>query len=180
MVTPETAPVIIDSDNHQVFFAQLVNEWQGLPYSELAVLLAWTKALATIHQTHHWEASGDPFYGDHLLYERLYNGVSAEVDTVAEKAVGMSTAGLVCPYKQTEQMIKILKVAYFERPGIPQSSDLADRSLHVEYCFQKVLKCVTASLEARGELTPGVDNMLADIADKHEQHCYLLKQRKGC
>lgn len=157
----------------------LLSQWEAQPYSELSVILSWSRALLAVHQSHHWQASADPFYGDHLLFDRVYEGVSADVDRIAEKAVGMGTMELVCPCKISQQVCSILSTLYKFRPGIPQPSDLVCRSLHMERCFLETISLMRASLESKGALTLGVDNMLADLSDKHEGHVFLLKQRNG-
>lgn len=158
---------------------QLVSSWSFLPYSELSVALSWLKALSTIHQSHHWQAFSDPFYGDHLMYMRLYEAVQKDVDAMAEKAVGMGTIELVDPVKVLKHTEIILSVIYEARPGIPNPADLAMRSLTAELHFLKALERISQLLESRGLLTAGIDNQLAGLADLHEQNVYLLKQRVG-
>jgi hypothetical protein len=158
---------------------QLVSSWSFLPYSELSVALSWLKALSTIHQSHHWQAFSDPFYGDHLMYMRLYEAVQKDVDAMAEKAVGMGTIELVDPVKVLKHTEIILSVIYEARPGIPNPTDLAMRSLTAELHFLKALERISQLLESRSLLTAGIDNQLAGLADLHEQNVYLLKQRAG-
>lgn len=54
-----------------------------------ALYIASLKALALIHQHSHWTAKGVTFYGDHLLFERLYNDTLELLDEAAEKFVGL-------------------------------------------------------------------------------------------
>lgn len=156
---------------------QLLMQWEGQPYGELAVLTSWLKALASIHQSHHWQASADPFYGDHLMFDRLYSETNEMVDRVAEKAVGVGSLDLADPMRLIRQTDIIMSAIYFVRPGIPQPTDLAARSLHIEKCLLDAIICLVQSLETRGLMTLGVDNMMAELADKHEGHVYLLRQR---
>jgi len=164
---------------HEVVFKGLVSEWSGMPYGELAVLLAWLKVTAQVHQVHHWTASGDPFYGDHLLFDRLYSGVTENVDTVAEKMVGVGCSDLADPTMLMKHMKAIQDGVYQMRPGLPQPGDLATRSIEMEKTVIDVLDMCKASLSSKNLLTTGVDNMLADLADSHEGNVYLLKQRLG-
>lgn len=119
---------------------------------------------------------GDPFYGDHLLFSRLYEAVDGEIDPVAEKAVGLGCTSNVNPQIIHAQVLKLLSGSG-SASTIPMSSDLARKSLVAEMNFIKVLDSCRESLEECGMLTNGVDNMLQDMADKHEGHIYLLKQR---
>ena len=38
-----------------------------------ALYVASLKAMALIHQQSHWTTRGQSFYGDHLLFEKLYD-----------------------------------------------------------------------------------------------------------
>lgn len=159
------------------FHSLLLAQWHNIPYGELAVVVSWLKALAAMHQSHHWQASADPFYGDHLLYERLYDSVVKSVDRVAEKSVGMGCSDLADPSRLIKYSGAVLEAMYLVRPGIPQASDLVVRALYVEKEYLKMLQAMSDSLESKGLLTMGVDNMLAELADQAEERVYLLKQR---
>lgn len=159
------------------FHVILLMQWQQIPYSELSVLVAWLRALASIHQSHHWQSSADPFYGDHLMFERLYDQTNKTIDKVAEKAVGMGCSDLVEPGKLVKHAAAIVEAMYIARPGIPQPTDLAVRSLYIEKEFIKAIDVMSDSLESKGLLSKGVDNMLAEMADEAEGRVYLLKQR---
>lgn len=146
------------------------------PFHELAVALGFLRHLYLLHQTNHWSASGDPFYGDHLLYQRLYESVLEEIDSVAEKAVGLGSSHLVNLADQLK-LVSAINQTLQRHFVIPRPDELADSSTCAEATFLEVMKMVYASLEGCGCLTKGLDNMLAGILDKHEGNLYLLKQR---
>jgi hypothetical protein len=52
-------------------------------------------------------------------------------------------------------------------------------SLAVEQCVVACLKDARGSLESKGQLTDGTDNLLQGVSDKHEEFLYLLQQRQG-
>jgi len=54
-------------------------------YGWLGELFAVMKALYLSHWDAHWKVMGDSFYGDHLLFSRMYEGLVEEIDTLAEK-----------------------------------------------------------------------------------------------
>jgi DNA-binding ferritin-like protein len=168
--------LVVTEPNQEIMLDNMMAEWGGLPYSQLSVLLVYLKFLSAVHQNHHWTCMGDPFYGDHLLFSKLYEAVDGEVDPVAEKAIGLGCTSNVNPQLMHSQILKLL-TGVGSASTIPQSSDLARNSLMVELNFLKVVSSCRSSLEESGLLTNGVDNMLQDIADKHEGHVYLLKQR---
>lgn len=154
----------------------LVAAWGGIAYAELSVVLVHLRYLALVHQTHHWCAKGDPFYGDHKLFEQLYDQVVEDVDVVAEKAVGLGGEANVNLPLQVNQVMNLCK-AYDSPQTVPQSSELARASLVAEFNFLKVLYAASDSMRNCGSMTPGVENMIQALADVHEKHVYLLKRR---
>jgi len=168
--------VLTVEPNLTVMTDNMIAEWGGTPYAALSVLLVHLKYLYTLHQNHHWTAMGDPYYGDHLLFQRLYDGILKEVDAVAEKAIGLGCTGNVDLQLVNSQVLKLI-CGSGSASMIPQSSDLAKKSLMAEMNFIKVIDHVICSLQECGLLTSGLSNMLEGIADVHEGHVYLLKQR---
>jgi len=162
--------------NINIIFDNMLAEWSSSPYSQLSVVLVHLKFLYEVHQNHHWVCMGDPFYGDHLLFQKLYSCVLEEIDGVAEKAIGLGCTSNVDLELVNLQRTKLI-CGYGMASTIPQSSDLARRSLMAEMNFLKIVDMAIESLKECAMLTNGVDNMLQDIADKHEGHVYLLKQR---
>lgn len=152
----------------------------GIGYG-LPTVLVFLKALTIIHQSHHWLTYGESYYADHLLFERLYDETVAEVDQVAEKAVGTG-----CPLDKMHPGMQSCVVAHIVKKycGDGETSGEGENptaylesSLLAEGQFLACVKQVVEVMKANGELTRGVDNMLAGIEDKHESHIYLLKQR---
>lgn len=168
---------IVLADNNAGFVTEnMCAEWGSVTYPELSVMLVHLRHLALLHQTHHWTAKGDPFYGDHLLFERLYSSVTPEIDSVAEKAIGLGTTANVDVALQTMQLNKLVQ-NYGMSQMIPTESDLARRSLIAEYNFLVVVAKLVELMKESGTLTRGLDNLIAGIEDQHEGNCYLLKQR---
>lgn len=151
----------------------LCADWSNLEFCELSCLLSVTRALSQLHQTHHWQTSGNTFYGDHLLFERIYSDTSEEVDKIAERIVGLSSIDMVDVKIISSQITRILTQLFVD------AEDSAACSLNAEKIYVKFLSDVSDSLESQGLLTYGLDNLLADIADKHEEHIYLLSQRSS-
>lgn len=162
--------------NIHVFTENMLSEWGGTPYAQLSVVLVQLKYLYALHQNHHWTAMGDPYYGDHLLFQRLYDGILPEIDLVAEKAIGLASTENVSLPLVHSQVLKLIS-GQGTASMIPQSSDLAKKSLMAEMNFLTVMKHLCDSLKECGLMTHGLDNLLAGIEDKHEGHVYLLKQR---
>jgi len=163
----------------QAMLEAMSADYGHLKMSELAVLVAYLRALSTVHQTHHWQTRGGHYYGDHLLFERLYSNVSGEIDGVAEKAIGTGQHLLVQPIMQTAHLGQIMKCLYRDAPVDPDPQGYVALSLRAELCFMVFLQLVYARLQASGGLSLGIDNQLQGIADKHEENLYLLRQRMG-
>lgn len=162
--------------NLNVVVDNMISEWGGTPYAQLSVVLVYLKYLAALHQNHHWTTMGDPYYGDHLLFERLYGDLAEEIDSIAEKAIGLGCTANVDIQLQHSQLLKLI-CGTGSATMIPQSSDLARKSLMAEMNFLSAMKHICESLKECGLMTHGLDNLLAGIEDKHEGHVYLLKQR---
>ena len=162
--------------NLEITLANLVSEWGDIPYAPLSVVLVYLRFLGILNQTNHWISKSDPFYGDHLLFERIYNNITEEIDGMAEKAVGLGGTQNVNASLQTSQVARLI-AAHTMHSTIPQSTDLARSSLRAETPFLRIIDEVHNTLKEMGMLSLGTDNFLAGVADVHESHVYLLKQR---
>jgi DNA-binding ferritin-like protein len=160
-------------------FSHLLGEYQGLPMAELAVLLSCLRAASLVHQTHHWQTRGNTFYGDHLLYERLYNESQPAIDGLAERAVGSGGHLLVHPAIQAGQLNALVKFFIGDLQTNASVDEYVRVSLGTEVQVLAVLALVYELLEGKQELSHGTDNLLQGIADKHEEFVYLLRQRSS-
>ena len=143
----------------------------------LAALLAFLRAESMIHQAHHWQSKGENSYGDHLLFERLYNAVIEDVDKLAERMVGMGQPVLANPLLHAKYVSAVVQTFYTGAGPDPSSNEHVLISLRAALRTLVLIKIIYGSLEQKGLLSHGTDNLLQGIADKHEEHVYLLKQR---
>lgn len=139
----------------------------------LTMVLATLQAAALVHQTNHWSTRGSTFYGDHLLFERLYSESQELIDQVAEKAIG---SGEVAWIDVVELANVTAGIVVAMRASIPEAPDRASISLAAEAFVLDELKRTLDGYENEGKLTPGISNLLEGVADKHESFVYLLKQ----
>lgn len=167
---------LVVEPNLDIVTDNMIAEWGAVPYPELSVLLVHLKFLSAVHQNHHWITKGEPFYGDHLLFQRLYECVTGEIDAVAEKAIGLGSTANVDLVLQTSQCFKLIQ-GYGMTTTIPQPTELAKRSYLAEMNFIKVASHLVGHMKECSTLTRGLDNLIAGIEDKHEGNVYLLKQR---
>lgn len=135
-----------------------------------ALYVASLKALALIHQHNHWTTKGIAFYGDHLLFERLYNDTLELLDLAAEKFVGLLGDQVLAYDTQTELLSKVLS-KYSNLEGSP-----VQMSLEAVRDFIKFSKDAYNCFEEEGKLTLGLDDMIMAIASKNEEFVYLLQQ----
>jgi|CXWK01.1.fsa_nt_gi DNA-binding ferritin-like protein len=140
-------------------------------YTPLAIFLACTEALQIVHHSHHWQTNGPEAYSDHLLFQRLYEQLQTEIDLVGEKLVGVSAKPALTNYFAR---IKVWQ-KFFDM--VSTGKPYHEVSLEAEQAYLKITHFVMAKLSEADCLTSGLENMLAAIADKHEEHVYLLRQR---
>lgn len=135
-----------------------------------ALYIATLKAMALIHQHNHWTVKGAPFYGDHLLLERLYDSTLEDLDLAAEKYVGLFGDSVLSYDLQTDLLNKVLS-KYSKLEGSP-----LEMSLAVEKDFIKFSKDAYNCFEEEGKLSLGLDDMIMSIASNREESVYLLQQ----
>lgn len=135
----------------------------------LQYLLASLRGAHWSHWTSHWQVKGSTYYGDHLLLERLYTGITAEIDTLAEKIVAYYGPDFVNPIHQSEIMNGFLEKH--------SDKDPIRRALSVELSLLQALQDVYSVLETSKTLPLGLNDFLAATANAHETFVYLLKQR---
>lgn len=146
-------------------------------YAELGVVIDLLRALSMLHHTHHWQTQGSQFYGDHLLYQRLYELADGQIDLVGEKAVGLGSSELVFPRHSLENMRRYIEAVEDGDMMDSPSLKMAKRSLLAEKSFITAGEKLMDQLKSKGLLTRGVEQMLGTILDEHEGVLYLLKQR---
>lgn len=135
----------------------------------LQYLLASLRGAHFSHWTSHWQVKGGTYYGDHLLFEKLYTKVVKDIDTLAEKIVSYYGPDFVEPIHQSEIMNSFLEKH--------SDKDPIRRALSVELSIVKALQDVYAALENAKSLPLGLNDFLASTANKHDTFVYLLKQR---
>lgn len=135
-----------------------------------ALYVATLKAVSLIHQHNHWTTNGLAFYGDHLLFQRLYESALENLDIAAEKFLGLFGEDCLSYDLQIELLAKVLsKYKNLEGSPIPMS-------LAIEKDFIKFSKEAYNCFEEEDRLTLGLDDMIMSIASQREESVYLLQQ----
>jgi hypothetical protein len=136
----------------------------------LRIVLAILRAQYLSYQTSHWQTRGPAYYGNHLLFQRLYEGVQAEIDALGEKLVGYFGIEAV----DLEVSLDLIS----EMVGRWCSHECPfRRGLASEGELQDALSIVRNSWpEEYVPLPLGLDDWLAATANAHESNQYLLQQ----
>lgn len=134
-------------------------------------LWAGLRAAHHLYHTLHWQAKGAPFYGDHLMFKRLYESVEDEIDGLAEVIAGHYGADKLDPIKAWAAAgEKISRVA--TTGGSP---------LVIAEMLMELSESANDAIVNGGECPyPGaLSNFVCGIGTKHLTDVYLLKQRYG-
>jgi DNA-binding ferritin-like protein len=115
---------------------------------------------------------GVPQYGDHLLFDRLYTGISDEIDILAEKCVAYFGPDSVDALNSVANAARVIE-SYYGMAG----ADPIKRALVIEQQIQNALALTYTRLKDSGEMSLGLDDYLMATANSHETNIYLLRQR---
>lgn len=145
----------------------------------LGLLVDSWAAIRGLHHlswTMHWLAQGNPAYGDHLLYERLYKARVDEIDGIAEQLVLIGGPRMVAPGDSWTEAGEYLSKALSGPANEPPAKTLLTATM-------LALRTVVAAEKAfRGSddvNALGVNNLLAGIAQSLNEALYLLRQRSA-
>jgi len=166
--TPQEAAAAADDQT----WRQASTAGRTVSEDRLCGLLGLFQALYLNHWTTHWQTKGDPFYGDHELFQRLYTGMVEEIDGLAEKVVqqhGSDAVGV----DRVHALIGVWQARWLLEPNIVR------RALMAEQDFQRALQRVYDDLKEAGAITLGLDDFIMSTASAHETNLYLLQQRLG-
>ena len=135
----------------------------------LCNLLALLRAQSLSYQSSHWVVMGDSFYGDHLLFQRLYESVGDQIDQLAEKLVGYLGPQSVALAHQAPI------IAQYSLRWAPIECNHR-RGLQSERDCQDAIKLAYDGIKAAQAMTLGLDDWLMATANAHETNQYLLQQ----
>jgi DNA-binding ferritin-like protein len=128
------------------------------------------RQLALTHQHSHWTTKGASFYGDHLVFERLYKSAVEDADLAAEKLIGVFGSKAVSFSLQQGIMHKVSQ-RYASLRQQP-----VEMSLKAEKDFIVLSQQFYDFLEQENKMTLGLDDMIMSISSNRESSCYLLQQ----
>lgn len=121
-----------------------------------------------LFHVYHWRSKGADYYGDHLLYQRLYEARAIEIDRIGE--VLLAVGGSIAPMTTVIGMQDLIgRVEATPGPDVIKGLALVNETLRRINDANDLLGKTPFSLS--------VNNVLAGFADKHLEALYLLKQR---
>lgn len=130
--------------------------------------IALLRTAYNVHQNSHWRTSGSNFYGNHLLFQRLYESAGKDADGAAEKMIGVFGDETLNLSIQA-QLIGKMMAKY-------SGSSPLENSMAVEKAILAFSDKLYEALGEADKLSLGTDNFLQGVADKREEAVYLLKQ----
>lgn len=139
-------------------------------------LLSWylghLRFLYLMYQNCHWQCAGMSFYQDHLLFQKLYEGLLEEIDATAEKIIGVFDTKLVDFSYQCEIINHMSENVKLDN-SVP--IHCFKQAIAAETSFMKLTSKLKKALEDEDKLSLGWDDLLAAQANSCEGRLYLLK-----
>lgn len=123
-----------------------------------------------LFHVYHWRSKGADYYGDHLLYQRLYQDRALEIDRIGEVLIALGGAPSVSPAATIVGMQDLSA-----RVEATQGGDAVKGLALVNETLRRVNDA--NDMLGKGPYALSVNNVLAGFADKHLEALYLLKQR---
>jgi len=162
-----------DAVNHE---QSASTEHSSALFQEFAYHIAWLRVLEIWFHHAHWTTRGATYYGDHLLFERIYNGVSELGDPLAEKAVAMCGVGVADTHMCSKLMAEML-CSYPSPSRAEEATMIAATGLALVKDYLETLDETYKKIKGMGAMSMGLDDLLMSHANKLEEFVYLLKHR---
>ena len=134
----------------------------------LLEMLATLFAARWVHHNSHWKEKGENFYGNHLLFQRIYESIDAEIDGLAEKIVaffGEKAINQLDVIKNASQWVEKWNLESTFKNSIAAEQDL-----------QRIFQQAYNSLKENKDVSLGLDDFIMATANAHETNLYLLQQ----
>jgi len=135
----------------------------------LCDVLGCLRAMYLSYQTSHWQVVGGSFYGNHLLFQRLYKSVEEQVDSLAEKISGyLGSEAVSLNYQMrhiSEYTYRWSSIGCNHKRGLQSEADL-----------QQALKRAYDGIKQAQAMSLGLDDWIMATANAHEENEYLLQQ----
>lgn len=134
------------------------------------LFVASLRAIYLVETFCHWTTKGLGFYGNHLLFERLYKQAAEDADLAAEKFIGLFGENAM-DYKTQCAHLGKLMTKYQDR-----EMEKLELALAIEKDFVAFAKQAYDAFDKDDVLTLGLDDTIMTIASNREGAMYLLQQ----
>lgn len=149
--------------------------------NELIEMIGILRALNLAYHHAHVNASGQNYYADHQLLQRLYFGEAndgapiLEIDSVMERLRGLDPEAPMDPQAVAAWTSQLLGEKFAR--GVNWRG-LIELEVELEKLIAGLGEAVeSGKVQVAPYLRDGLINLLQDIADKHETNIYLIQQR---
>ena len=133
--------------------------------SSLLALWAGLRGSHHLYWTLHWQAKGQPFYGDHELFERLYKARIGQIDHLAEVIAGHFGADKLEPMKAWKAAEQFMGTVL-----------QGDSPLAIAMSVAKLAEDADAAC-AKAPFPAATRNFVSGLGTENLTDIYLLKQR---
>ncbi len=138
----------------------------------LTRLIVALRVAAVSAQTSHWTCSGENYYSDHLLFQRIYEADDGDIDAIAERSVALAGIHVVNPVLIADDVAECLA-------GLIRIENPIQRQLCAERCVVICAQDLMTAFAEQLTTSLGWDDILGSIVAKREEHQYLLQRRLG-
>jgi len=134
---------------------------------ELMYLL---RSMQIYSQSVHHLVKGTPFHSDHSFFGDVYSALAGDFDDVAERIVGLYGEEPL----NLQDMLQAVAMKLTDAPsvGVQDNKVFYAYQLKMEDKLKGLVKQIVAS-----GVSPGLEQLVGDIANKSEMRCYKIKQR---
>jgi DNA-binding ferritin-like protein len=135
-------------------------------------LLYLLRAMNIYSQSAHHLVKGTPFHSDHAFFGDVYDALIDAYDSVAERIVSL--------YGEEPLKLDVVMSMAMGKIADAPSVGVMDNKVFYEYQerLESRLRDLVAKIIATG-VSPGVEQLIGEIANQSEMRSYLIKRRLG-
>lgn len=142
-----------------------------------AAYLAQLRLMYLFYQNCHWQVKGKRFYSDHLLFQRLYEGLEDQIDSAAEKIMGTLDSKAVDIFLHLDLFKTLIKnfISVDDKFKLSEA-ECIQKALIAEKAFRALSEKLKLTLEEDKKMSLGWDDLIAANYNASESRSYLLFQ----
>ena len=147
-------------------FANLSESNKRSVVETLHNLVSCLQSLFVSYQCAHWSTKGPNAYGNHLLFQRLYEEVEGLKDGMAEKYIGLT--GLPIHPLRFNREVMLHTDRWVDAPTQEEGTRAA--VTHALSCFENAYQ----KIKALNLMSLGLDDYIMSTCNQLETHVYML------